>query len=49
MALESSGTILYVAKILYQSDNWFGNCWGEGSKILDTDTHTETHTSRPIL
>ena len=26
MALESSGTILYVAKISYQSDNWFGNC-----------------------
>ena len=25
MALESSGTILYVAK-MYQSDNWFGNC-----------------------
>ena len=25
-ALESSGTILYVAKISYQSDMWFGNC-----------------------
>ena len=28
MALESSGMILYVAKISNQSDNWFG-------KILD--------------
>ena len=24
--MESSGTILYVAKISYQLDNWFGNC-----------------------
>ena len=23
MALERSGTMLYVAKISYQSDNWF--------------------------
>ena len=26
MAFKSSGTILHVAKISYQSDNWFGNC-----------------------
>ena len=34
-------TILYVAKISYQSDNWYGNCWG-GPKLY-TDTHTDTH------
>ena len=34
-------TILYVAKILYQSDNWFGNCLG-GPKLY-TDTHTPRH------
>ena len=39
MALESSGTILYVAKISYQSDNWFGNCQG-GTKTVHTHTHT---------
>ena len=52
MALESFGTILYVVKISYQSDNWFGNCKGAGTKILHrhtythrhTDTHTHTHT-----
>ena len=42
MALESSGTILYVAKISYQS------IWKllGGTKILQTDrqTHTHTHT-----
>ena len=43
MALESSSKILYVAKISYQSDNWFGNCYG-GTKILHTHTHTDTHT-----
>ena len=42
MAFESSGTILYVAKISYQSVNWFGNCWG-GAKIEHTHTHTRTH------
>ena len=26
MPFESSGTILHVAKISYQSDDWFGNC-----------------------
>ena len=42
MALESSGMILYVAKISYQSDNWFGN-WLGGPKLY-THTHTHTHT-----
>ena len=42
MALESSGMMLYVAKILYQSDNWFGNCQG-GTKIVHRHTHTHTH------
>ena len=36
--------ILYVAKISYQSDNWFGNCQG-GPKFY-TDTHSHTHTHR---
>ena len=54
MALESSGTILHVAKISYQSDKWFGNCWGGPKLYTDThthrerererDTHTHTHT-----
>ena len=52
MALESSGTILYVAKISYKSDNWFGNCQGGdqnftqkgGGPKFYTDTHTDTHT-----
>ena len=39
MALESSGTILYVAKITYQSHNWYGNCWGGGDQNC-TQTHT---------
>ena len=43
MAFESSGTILYVAKISYQSDNWFGNCYG-GTKIVHRHTHIQTHT-----
>ena len=42
MALESTGTILYVAKISYQSHNWYGNC--EGGPKLYTDTHTDTQT-----
>ena len=42
MKLESSGMILYVAKISYQLDNWFGNCYG-GTKILHRHTHTEAH------
>ena len=42
MALERSGTILYVAKISYQTDNWFGNCY-EGTKTLQRQTHTHTH------
>ena len=41
MALESFGTILYVAKISYQSDNWFGSC--EGGTKLYTDTRTHAH------
>ena len=47
MALESSGTI-YVAKISYEMDKWFGNV--RGTKIVhrhtdrQTDTHTQTHT-----
>ena len=48
MALESSGTILYVAKFSYQSDNWFGNF--RGTKIVhrhtQTHTNTQTHTQR---
>ena len=43
MALESSCTILYVAKISHQSDNWFGNCWGDHN-CTQTHTHTHTHT-----
>ena len=55
MPLESSGTILYVAKISYQSHNWFGNCQG-GPKLqpaharmhtrihIHTETHRDTHT-----
>ena len=42
MALESFGTILYVAEISYQSDNWYGNC--QGGPKLYTDTHTYRHT-----
>ena len=42
MALESSGTILYVAKISYKSENCFGNCLGEPK--FCTDTHTQTYT-----
>ena len=47
MAFASSGTILYVAKISYQSDNWFGS-FKRKTKILfrHTDTHTYTHTER---
>ena len=49
MVLESSCTILYVAKISYQSDNWFGNCWGNQNCTqthvqTNTDTHTHTDT-----
>ena len=44
MALESFGTILYVAKISYQSDNWFGNCQGGPKLYTDTDTNRQTHT-----
>ena len=43
MAFESSGTILYVAKISYQSHNWYGNCQG-GTKTVHRHTHTQTHT-----
>ena len=58
MVLESSGTILYVAKISYQSDKWLGNCQGDENftqththKHTHTHTHTNTHrhTPRPIL
>ena len=38
MAFESSGAILYVAKISYQSDNWFGN--------LGREKNVFTHTYR---
>ena len=48
MALESSSTILYVAKISYQSHNWYGNCWGGGPKFY-TDTHTEAHFISPVF
>ena len=41
MALESSSMILYVAKISYQSDNWWKLLWR--TKIL------HTHIPRPIL
>ena len=34
---------LYIAKILYQSGNWFGNFW-VGTKILHRHTHTDAHT-----
>ena len=44
MALESSGMILYVVKMSYQSGNWFGDCWGGETKILHRYTHTHTHT-----
>ena len=43
MALESSSMILYIAKISCQSDNWFGNRFGE-IKVLHTHTHTHTDT-----
>ena len=48
MALESSGAILYVAKILYQSDSWFGNCQGGPKLYRETHTHTQIdrHTHR---
>ena len=41
MALESSGRILYVAKISYQSHTW--KLLG-GTKTVHRHTHTETHT-----
>ena len=44
MALESSGMILYVPKISYQSDNWFGNCLGGDQNFTQTHTRTDTHT-----
>ena len=44
MALEGSGTILYVAKISYQSHNWYGNCQGGPKLYTDTHIHTHTHT-----
>ena len=44
MALESSGMILYVAKISYQSDNWFGNSKGGPNFYTDTYTQADTHT-----
>ena len=44
MVLESSSTILYVAKISYQSDNWFGNCKGGDQNFTQTHRHTHTHT-----
>ena len=56
--LESSSTILYyVAKISYQSHNWYGNCqWGDQNCTQThthtdtyTHTHTQTHTRTPIL
>ena len=43
MAFESSGTILYVTKISYQSVNWFGNCKGVDQHFTRTRTHTNTH------
>ena len=46
MALESAGTILYVAKISYQSRNWYGNCWGD-QNFTQTHRHTHCHTHRP--
>ena len=43
MALEISGTLLYVAKISYQSNNWFGHYKKVDQNFTqtDTDTHTE--------
>ena len=41
MAFGRSNTILIVAKISYQLDNWFGNC--QGGPKLYTHTHTHTH------
>ena len=45
MALESSDMILYVAKISYQSDNWFRNCWGD-QNFTQTHTQTDTNTNK---
>ena len=36
--------------VSYQSDNWFGNCWGDQNlpqTHTHTDTHTQTHTHTP--
>ena len=44
MVLESSGTILYVAKISNQSDNQFGNCQGGPNVYTDKQTNRQTHT-----
>ena len=41
MAFESSGTILYVANISYQSHKWYGNC--QWVPKLYTDTHIDKH------
>ena len=38
MALESSGTILYMGKMSYKSGNRLGNYWWGGAKILHTHT-----------
>ena len=49
MALESSDTILYLAKISYQSVSCFGNCTHtKTQKDTHTQTHTDTHTHRHI-
>ena len=47
MALVSSSMVLYIAKILYLLDNWFGNC--QGDKILHRHTHTLTHTKARFI
>ena len=44
MALEISGTILYMDKISYKSGNWFRNFRGGRQKFTHTHTHTPTQT-----
>ena len=52
MAMENSCMILHVAKISHQSDNWFVNCCGGGTrKCMDekkkkkkTFKHTKKYT-----
>ena len=48
MPLESSGTILYVTKISYQSDHFFWILLG-GAKTLHRHTHTEAYFISPVF